>query len=127
MADVIVNHVSGRSPQFLDWLGARRRTAYAGMFLTFGGVFPGRRDGGGAAADLPPAAGPAVHAGDHADGTRRLVWTTFTSQQIDIDVAHPRGRAYLREVLERSRPAGCAGPAGRRGLRGEDPRHAAAS
>ena len=34
-----------------------------------------------------------------ATGTRRLVWTTFTPQQIDLDVAHPRGRACIGEVL----------------------------
>ena len=31
-----------------------------------------------------------------ADGRKRLLWTTFTPQQIDIDVQHPQGRAYLR-------------------------------
>jgi sucrose phosphorylase len=30
---------------------------------------------------------------------RRLVWTTFTSQQVDLNLADPTGRAYLDRVL----------------------------
>src|SRR5689334_22345681 len=40
MADVIVNHISSRSPQFLDFSTKGVRSAYAGMFLTLDGVFP---------------------------------------------------------------------------------------
>jgi sucrose phosphorylase len=32
-------------------------------------------------------------------GRRRLVWTTFTPQQIDLDLADPAGQAYLDRVL----------------------------
>jgi sucrose phosphorylase len=35
-----------------------------------------------------------------------LLWTTFTSEQIDIDVHHPEGRQYLADVLARLRAAG---------------------
>ena len=35
----------------------------------------------------------------------RLLWTTFTAHQIDIDVEHPQGRAYLTAILERFRSA----------------------
>jgi sucrose phosphorylase len=40
MADLIVNHVSCTSPQFADWLAKGPKSAYDGMFLTFGSVFP---------------------------------------------------------------------------------------
>jgi sucrose phosphorylase len=35
-----------------------------------------------------------------------LLWTTFTSEQIDIDVHHPEGRRYLEGVLDRFHAAG---------------------
>jgi sucrose phosphorylase len=35
-----------------------------------------------------------------ADGTKRLVWTTFTPQQIDIDVRQKVSRDYLIRVLD---------------------------
>jgi sucrose phosphorylase len=34
-----------------------------------------------------------------ADGTRRLVWTTFMPSQVDLDVAHPVARDYLTRVM----------------------------
>src|SRR5690606_25925312 len=39
MADVIVNHISSCSPQFLDFAANGDGSRYAGMFLTLDGVF----------------------------------------------------------------------------------------
>ena len=39
-------------------------------------------------------------------GARALLWTTFTRDQIDIDVQHSEGRAYLAAVLSRLHDAG---------------------
>ncbi len=35
-----------------------------------------------------------------------MLWTTFTPQQIDIDVTHPQGEAYLGSILGRFQAAG---------------------
>ncbi len=40
VADLIVNHVSSSSPQFLDFSKKGPASQYAGMFLTFDRVFP---------------------------------------------------------------------------------------
>ena len=40
MADLIVNHVSSRSPQFEDFLRNGDASRYADLFLTYGRVFP---------------------------------------------------------------------------------------
>ena len=40
MADVIVNHVSRHSPQFMDWEARGEASRYAGLFLTYNRVFP---------------------------------------------------------------------------------------
>ena len=39
MADLIVNHVSSRSPQFLDYYEHGGQSRYAAMFLTYTSVF----------------------------------------------------------------------------------------
>jgi sucrose phosphorylase len=106
MADVIVNHISSSSPQFLDWLARGAASRYDGMFLTLGGVFPhGARE-----ADLAriyrPRPGLPFTPYPVAGGTRRLVWTTFTPQQVDLDVSRPVTRAYLVEVLDALAAAG---------------------
>ena len=40
MADVIVNHMSNRSPQFLDWSARGADSRFDGLFLTREAVFP---------------------------------------------------------------------------------------
>lgn len=105
-ADLIVNHVSARSREFTDWLANGPASPWDGMFLTFDRVFP---DGGTEAeitAVYRPRAGLPFTPYGHADGTRRLVWTTFLPTQIDLDVDHPVARDYLRRILRTLASAG---------------------
>jgi sucrose phosphorylase len=106
MADLIVNHVSRRSPRFADYDARGDDSPYAGMFLTYGRVFaPGARESDLLALyTIRPGLPFTVHHAAH--GARLLLWTTFTSEQIDIDVTHPQGRRYLAEVLARFHEAG---------------------
>jgi sucrose phosphorylase len=100
MADVIVNHISADSEQFKDWLNNGAGSAYAPMFLTLGRVFPE----GASETDLleiyRPRPGLCFTRLRLNDGSSHLVWTTFTPQQIDIDVEHPMGWAYLESVMD---------------------------
>jgi sucrose phosphorylase len=106
MADMIVNHVSCKSPQFLDYSQNGSKSPYAGMFLTYDRVFPN----GATEADLlriyRPRPGLPFAYTTLANGEKRLLWTTFTPQQLDIDVTHPQGKAYLDAILERFHSAG---------------------
>ncbi len=99
MADVIVNHVSSGSPQFRDFSANGARSPYAGLFLTFDRVFPRGASEADLLAIYRPRPGLPFTAMTLADGSRRLVWTTFTSEQIDIDVHDPEGRRYLENIL----------------------------
>jgi sucrose phosphorylase len=95
-ADLIVNHVCYDSP----WLGAG-----AAQALTLDAVFPdGARE-----ADLlrlyrPRPGLPFTRA--VLDGRPRLVWTTFTSEQFDLDVRAPGTWRYLDEVMMRLADSG---------------------
>jgi sucrose phosphorylase len=106
MADLIVNHISRRSPQFVDFDARGDASPYAGLFLTFARVFPH----GAAEADLLAlhAIRPGLPFTQHhtTHGERVLLWTTFTSEQIDIDVHHPESRRYLDAILTRFQSAG---------------------
>ncbi len=99
MADVIVNHISSRSLQFLDFAERGARSEFAGMLLTLDSVFPNGADERDLLAIYRPRPGPPVTTLMLGDGTRRTFWTTFTPEQIDIDVTHPRGIEYLEEIL----------------------------
>jgi sucrose phosphorylase len=100
MADVIVNHISSRSPQFLDFSAKGSASEYAGMFLTFDSVFPNGASEQDLLAIYRPRPGLPFTAMTLADGSRRILWTTFTSEQLDIDVTHPRGIEYLENILK---------------------------
>ena len=41
-----------------------------------------------------------------------MLWTTFTPQQIDIDVTHPQGKAYILAILKRFAESGIRVAAG---------------
>jgi sucrose phosphorylase len=99
MADVIVNHISSRSPQFLDFAERGARSRFAGLFLTLDGVFPNGATERDLLAIYRPRPGLPFTTLTLRDGTRRIFWTTFTSEQIDIDVTHPCGGEYLEQIL----------------------------
>ncbi|MCA0294483.1 MAG: sucrose phosphorylase [Actinobacteria bacterium] len=98
-ADLIVNHVSADSAEFQDWLRKGSASEYDGMFLRFRDVFPD----GATEADITsiyrPRGGLPFTAFRGADGSRQLLWTTFKPTQVDLNVRHPAGRAYLERVL----------------------------
>lgn len=107
VVDVIVNHVSSESAAFQDYVRRGEASPYASMFLTYGAVFPD----GATEQDLTllyrPRPGLPFTPQTIA-GRKRLLWTTFTSQQIDIDIASEPGRDYLHRILHTLSDAGVA-------------------
>lgn len=99
MADVIVNHISSRSPQFLDFLAHGSASCYDGLFLTLDQVFPNGAREPDLLAIYRPRPGLPFTSMQLADGSQRTLWTTFTPEQIDINVAHPEGQRYLDGIL----------------------------
>ncbi len=99
MADLIVNHVSSASPEFLDYYEKGDASIYRDLFLTMGSIFTN----GATEADLltiyRPRPGLPFSYVTLKNNQKRLLWTTFSKQQIDINVLHPVGKAYLQSVL----------------------------
>jgi len=99
MADVIVNHISDGSPQFLDYLQYGSASRYSGLFLTRESVFPRGASDADLAAIYRPRPGQPFIEVTLQTGQRVTLWVTFTPHQIDIDVRHPLGKDYLQRVL----------------------------
>ncbi len=98
MVDMIVNHVSADSPEFRDVVARGADSPHSGLFLTMSDVYPAGADEAELVGIYRPRPGlPFTPMSLGAD--KRLVWTTFTPQQIDINVDDPAGRAYLDRVL----------------------------
>jgi sucrose phosphorylase len=99
VVDLIVNHVSADSPWFRDVLARGDASPSAGMFLTYGSVFPGGAREEELLTLYRPRPGlpfTPMRLGDR----RRLVWTTFTPMQVDLDVRSPQAKSYIGEVLD---------------------------
>lgn len=101
MADLIVNHISSSAPQFLDYLRNGADSIYEGLFLTADAVFPQGATQSDLDAIYRPRPGAPFTAYSLDNGEPLLLWTTFTAQQIDIDVNHTQGNAYLERILGR--------------------------
>ena len=99
MADAIVNHMSAESPQFRDFSQLGDASKYAGLFLTFDTVFPEGATQADLLAIYRPRPGLPFTPTTLHNGQKQIIWTSFTSQQVDIDVLHPQGRAYLNNIL----------------------------
>ena len=100
-ADLIVNHISAESPQFLDYLQLGAASTHAGMFLTVDKVFAdGGNDEDFVNIYRPRPTNPFITR-QLGGGDEQRLWTTFTAQQIDIDVADAGARSYLRSILGR--------------------------
>ena len=86
MADLIVNHISSRSPQFIDFRNAWRRVVLRVHVPHLRARFPGWCSRSGAIADLSPAAGASLH--ENAPGR----WNRATL----VDYLHRGASGYRR-------------------------------
>ena len=105
MVDLIVNHVSASSAAFRDVREHGERSPHWPMFLTMSSVFPD----GATEADLARIYRPRPglpFTPYRLGGRTRYVWTTFTPQQVDIDIRSDQGREYLLGILDAVAAAG---------------------
>jgi sucrose phosphorylase len=99
MADVIVNHISADSPQFQDLSQRGAASPYDGLFLTREAIFPDGASEAELKAIYRPRPGLPFSTRTLANGEQRVFWTTFTPNQLDINVRHSQGAAYLAGIL----------------------------
>ncbi len=106
MADLIVNHMSAQSAQFKDFLEKGKTSDHASLFLSFDTVFPDGASESDLLSIYRPRPGFPFTTFKLADGSSKMIWTTFTSNQIDIDVNDEKGMNYLDGILDVFQKAG---------------------
>ena len=123
MSDVIVNHVSHQSRRFQDVMRNGDKSQYWDMFLKRSDVFGDVADSDVADSDVAgnsavdtevkkvyrPRPGSPFTNITLDDGTSHDFWTTFSPQQLDINVESPAGRSYLESILAKFEQAGVRG------------------
>jgi sucrose phosphorylase len=105
VADVIVNHMSANAAPFQNVVARGDASPSSGMFLTMRSVFPDRATEDDLARIYRPRPGLPFTA-MNLGGRRRLVWTTFPADQIDLDIRDPGAWRYLSGIVDRLTDAG---------------------
>jgi sucrose phosphorylase len=100
MADLIVNHVSAQSVAFKDFLKNGTESQFADLFLSYNKVFKDGASEDELLSIYRPRPGLPFTTFQLASGTSKLIWTTFTGNQIDIDVNSELGVSYLENILD---------------------------
>ena len=90
MFDFVANHVSASSPWFTGWLAGD--PAYDGFFLAQDPGFDTSRV-------VRPRVSPLFHAFERPDGETVRVWTTFGTDQVDVNVGTVEALLELTDVL----------------------------
>lgn len=106
MADVIVNHMSSDSPQYIDWSHRGDASEFSDLFLTLSTVFPDGATEGALLAVYRPRPGLPLTYATLANGEKKILWSTFTAKQIDINVESASGTRYLDSILDTLANAG---------------------
>jgi sucrose phosphorylase len=105
MVDLIANHVSAGSPEFVDFLDKGDASPHAPMFLTLSSLWPDGATEADLAAIYRPRPGlpfsPVM-----AGGERRLVWTTFSPEQVDLDIRATETWNYHTRIIDQMTSAG---------------------
>ncbi|MFN3866423.1 MAG: sucrose phosphorylase [Demequina sp.] len=105
MSDVIVNHVSSSSAMFQDVIEHGDASRWSPMFMTLSSLFPDGATEEDLARIYRPRPGMPFTAMT-LGGERRLVWTTFTPDQIDLDLRSDVAWEYLESVVDALTSAG---------------------
>lgn len=101
MADLIVNHTSAQSVEFKDVLLNGKTSIYWDLFLTKEKVFPQGMNQDDQDKIYRPRPGSCFTEFELKDGSKADFWTTFTDNQLDIDVNSAAGQRYLNKILTR--------------------------
>lgn len=99
MYDYMINHVSAHSPEYLDYLEKKDESEYRDFFIRFQDFW---ENGYPTQEQLEKiykrkAGGPSVKA-EFADGSSELIWSTFSSEQIDLDCNQPKVKEFIRKI-----------------------------
>jgi sucrose phosphorylase len=101
MADLIVNHMSAQSKEFKDVLSKGKQSTYWDLFLTKDKVFPEGLTEQQQNKIYRPRPGSCFTEYTLPQNESAEFWTTFTENQIDIDVRSTVGKDYLSRILQK--------------------------
>jgi len=100
ISDLIVNHVSDASSQFQDVMRQGNKSEFWDLFLKRSDVFLDDTPAEDIEKVYRPRPGSPFTTITLDDGTSHDFWSTFSPQQLDINVECPAGQAYLESIID---------------------------
>lgn len=98
MCDMMVNHVSKRSREFLDYIERGDESPYQDMFLDYAKFWgKGKPDEHDIEILYRRKDGEPYQEFVRKDGKKVKLWCTFTQEQIDLDISAETTKKYLKE------------------------------
>ena len=98
--DLIINHVSNQSEEFQDVIANGHDSKFYDLFLTKEKVFGPDPDEADINKIYRPRPNRPFTSISIGNGEVTDFWTTFSSQQLDIDVHSVEGKRYIESVLQ---------------------------
>lgn len=106
MADLIANHISSKSTEFLHYADNGSKSPFGPMFELAHRLYPNGPDADDIARVAHPGGTTPLHIQTLNTGEDTLLWSSFSKDQIDIDVETEIGWNYLMSVLDHLKDAG---------------------
>lgn len=100
MFDFMINHLSRRSPEFLDFIEKHDASPYADMFLRFQKFWPGGEPTP-EQVELLNKRKPCAPCEEiaFADGTSEKIWCTFDDEQMDLNLESETAWRFVEDTL----------------------------
>ena len=98
--DLIINHVSNQSKEFQDVIAKGRKSEYFDLFLTKEKVLGSQPEQADIDKIYRPRPNQPFSTVEVGNNEKIDFWTTFSAQQIDIDVHSTAGMDYIKSVLQ---------------------------
>ena len=100
MFDFMINHLSRRSPEFLDFIEKHDASEYADMFLRFKKFWPGGEPTH-EQVDLLNKRKPCAPCEEirFADGSTEKIWCTFDDEQMDLNLESEAAWKFVENTL----------------------------
>ncbi|WP_204122871.1 sucrose phosphorylase [Lacticaseibacillus mingshuiensis] len=109
MTDLMINHLSRKSPEFKDFIAKGDASPSSTLFLDWDKFWPAGHPTQEEVDQIYKRKDKApVQEVQMADGSVRHVWNTFSDEQIDLDVTTPETWQYLTKAMKRFAANGVA-------------------
>ena len=100
MYDFMVNHISAHSPYYLDFKEKKEESEYKSLFIRYKDFWEGGEPTQEQIDKIYKRKPKAPYVSlTFGDGTTEKIWCTFGEEQIDLNVANPQTKEFIKKTI----------------------------